>query len=72
MTRGHSTLGWNDPGVILRGGGGGGGGSFYPMTTVHILPGVHNAKAEECTTPHIGSRNIEINIGGGGLPRNQK
>ena len=34
--------------------------------------GVHNAKAEECTTPHIGSRNIEINIGGGRLPRNQK
>ena len=34
--------------------------------------GVHNAKAEECTTPRIGSRNIEINIGGGGLPRNQK
>ena len=36
------------------------------------LTGVHNAKAEECTTPRIGSRNIEINIGGGGLPRNQK
>ena len=36
------------------------------------LPGVHNAKAEECTTPRIGSRNIEINIGVGGLPRNQK
>ena len=34
--------------------------------------GVHNAKAEECTTPHIGSRNIEIKIGGGGLPRYQK
>ena len=33
-------------------------------------PGVHNAKAEECTTPRIGSRNIEIKIGGGGLPRN--
>ena len=34
---------------------------------------VHNAKAEECTTPriYIGSRNIEIKIGGGGLPRNQ-
>ena len=35
-------------------------------------PGVHNAKAEECTTPRIGSRNIEIKIGGGGLPRNKK
>ena len=38
--------------------------------------GVHNAKAEESTTPRIGSRNIEIKIGGGGggggLPRNQK
>ena len=34
--------------------------------------GVHNAKAEECTTPRIGSRNIEIKIGVGGLPRNQK
>ena len=34
--------------------------------------GVHKAKAEECTTPRIGSRNIEIKIGGGGLPRNQK
>ena len=34
--------------------------------------GVHSAKAEECTTPRIGSRNIKINIGGGGLPRNQK
>ena len=31
-----------------------------------------NAKAEECTTPRIGSRNIKIKIGGGGLPRNQK
>ena len=37
-----------------------------------VFSGVHNAKAEECTTPRIGSRNIEINIGGGGLPRNQK
>ena len=37
-----------------------------------VLTGVHNAKAEECTTPCIGSRNIEIKIGGGGLPRNQK
>ena len=34
--------------------------------------GVHNAKAEECTTPRIGSRNIKIIIGWGGLPRNQK
>ena len=39
---------------------------------VYVPSGVHNAKAEECTTPRIGSRNIEINIGGGGLPRNQK
>ena len=37
-----------------------------------VCAGVHNAKAEECTTPRIGSRNIEIKIGGGGLPRNQK
>ena len=37
-----------------------------------LLSGVHNAKAEECTTPRIGSRNIEIKIGVGGLPRNQK
>ena len=36
------------------------------------IAGVHNAKAEECTIPRIGSRNIEIKIGGGGLPRNQK
>ena len=34
----------------------------------YVSAGVHNAKAEECTTPRIGSRNIEINIGGGGLP----
>ena len=31
MTPGHSTLGWNDPGVILR------GGSFYPMTPCHAV-----------------------------------
>ena len=37
-----------------------------------VTSGVHNAKAEECITPRIGSRNIEIKIGGGGLPRNQK
>ena len=38
------------------------------------LVGRHNTKAEECTTPRIaiGSRNIKILIGGGGLPRNQK
>ena len=35
-------------------------------------PGVHNTKAEECTTPRIGSRNIKIKVGGGGLPRNKK
>ena len=34
----------------------------------YIVSGVHNAKAEECTTPRIGSRNIKIKIGGGGLP----
>ena len=28
-----------------------------------MLAGVHNAKAEEYTTPCIGSRNIEIKIG---------
>ena len=40
---------------------------------VHIqflLPGVHNAKAEECTTPYM-RQNIEINIGVGGLHGNQ-
>ena len=45
---------------------------FFFADTIYIYTGVHNAKAEECTTPRIGSRNIEINIGGGGLPRNQK
>ena len=40
--------------------------------TEYAVAGVHNAKAEECTTPRIGSRNIEIKIGGGGLPRSQK
>ena len=29
-------------------------------------------QSEECRTPRIGSRIIEIKIGGGGLPRNQK
>ena len=27
------------------------------------MPGVHNAKAEECKTPRIGTRNIKIKIG---------
>ena len=45
---------------------------FSSQFLVEIDCIVHNAKAEECTTPRIGSRNIEINIGGGGLPRNQK
>ena len=37
-----------------------------------VLPGVHNAKAEECTTPAPYMRqNIEINIGVGGLHGNQ-
>ena len=31
---------------------------------------VHNAKAEECTTPYM-RQNIEINIGVGGLHGNQ-
>ena len=35
-----------------------------------ILSGVHNAKAEECTTPYM-RQNIEINIGVGGLHGNQ-
>ena len=35
------------------------------------IAGVQNTKAEECTTPRIGSRNIKIKIEGGGLPRNQ-
>ena len=41
-------------------------------STVCDQTGVHDAKAEECTTPCIGGRNIKIKIGGGGLPRNQK
>ena len=32
--------------------------------------GVHNAKAEECTTPYM-CQNIKINIGVGGLHGNQ-
>ena len=36
------------------------------MGCIIIKPGVHNAKAEECTTPRIGSRHIEIKIGGAG------
>ena len=32
--------------------------------------GVHNAKAEECTTPYM-RQNIEINIGVGGSHGNQ-
>ena len=27
---------------------------------LYIVPGVHNAKAEECTTARIPSRNIKI------------
>ena len=42
-----------------------------PPTTVltiqyYTLPGVHNTKAEECTTPYM-RQNIKINIGVGGL-----
>ena len=44
----------------------------YNIYIGSMSTGVHNAKAEECITPRIGSRNIEIKIGGGGLPRNQK
>ena len=36
----------------------------------YTLPGVHNAKAEECTTPYM-RQNIEINIGVGGLHGNR-
>ena len=43
-------------------------GVAYKNKYIYI-PGVHKAKAEECTTPSIGSRNIEIKIGGGRLPR---
>ena len=35
-----------------------------------MKPGVHNAKAEECTTPYM-RQNIKINIGVGGLHGNQ-
>ena len=35
-----------------------------------VLAGVHNAKAEECTTPYM-RQNIKINIGVGGLHGNQ-
>ena len=58
------------------------GSNYYPaprmrsgrgkVIALGLVSGVHNAKAEECTTPRIGSRNIEIKIGVGGLPRNQK
>ena len=36
----------------------------------YVSAGVHNAKAEECTTPYM-RQNIEINIGVGGLHGNQ-
>ena len=36
----------------------------------YVRAGVHNAKAEECTTPYM-RQNIEINIGVGGLHGNQ-
>ena len=35
-----------------------------------LQPGVHNAEAEECTTPYM-RQNIKINIGVGGLHGNQ-
>ena len=37
---------------------------------VVVMSGVHNAKAEECTTPYM-RQNIEINIGVGGSHGNQ-
>ena len=42
--------------------------SFYTLVSVFIMdwliPGVHNAKAEECTTPYM-RRNIKyIGVGG--------
>ena len=36
----------------------------------YVYTGVHNAKAEECTTPYM-RQNIKINIGVGGLHGNQ-
>ena len=48
-----------------------GHGHYDISTSMHaphvISSGVHKAKAEEYTTPHIG---IVVKIGGGGLPRN--
>ena len=41
-----------------------------PTTIQYVLAGVHNAKAEECTTPYM-RQNIKINIGVGGLHGNQ-
>ena len=45
----------------------------HPLHTYNMrnTTGVHNAKAEECTTPRIGSRNIK-KFGGGGLPRSYR
>ena len=34
----------------------------YIYLDLCLASGVHNAKAEECTTPRIGSRNIEIQL----------
>ena len=43
-----------------------------PFENCHVcsLPGIHNAKAEECTTPYM-RQIIKINIGAGGLHGNQ-
>ena len=49
---------------------GGCGHSRFSCEIQSAVPGVHNAKAEECTTPYM-RQNIEINIGVGGLHGNQ-
>ena len=43
---------------------------LHEMYHHYSQPGVHNAKAEECTTPYM-RQNIKINIGVGGLHGNQ-
>ena len=54
-----------NPILISSSGSGGKEKDTKNQTTVtqrrgQSLPGVHNAKAEECATPRIGGRNIEI------------
>ena len=43
---------------------------LFQVLKYRVYTGVHNAKAEECTTPYM-RQNIEINIGVGGLHGNQ-